>query len=94
MPRRAKPRRDSKDELRCDLSDRCGETMEGLGQCVPNPSLRSHQMILHDFHRDERGLETMEYVILATLVTALMTLAIVALFNTIVAKIKEINSSL
>ena len=46
------------------------------------------------FHRDERGLETMEYVILATLVAALMTLAIVALFNTIVAKIKAINSSL
>ena len=51
-------------------------------------------MILHDFHRDERGLETMEYVILATLVAALMTLAIIALFNTIVTKIKEINSSL
>jgi Flp pilus assembly pilin Flp len=46
------------------------------------------------FHRDERGLETLEYVILATLVAALMTLAIVALFNTIVAKIKAINDSL
>jgi Flp pilus assembly pilin Flp len=46
------------------------------------------------FHRDERGIETIEYVILATLVAALMTLAIIALFNTIVTKIKEINSSL
>ena len=46
------------------------------------------------FHRDERGLETIEYVVLATLVAALMTLAIIALFNTIVAKIKEINGSL
>jgi Flp pilus assembly pilin Flp len=51
-------------------------------------------MILRIFHRDERGIETIEYVILATLVAALMTLAIIALFNTIVAKIKEINSSL
>ena len=50
--------------------------------------------LLRVFHRDERGLETMEYVVLATLVAALMTLAIVALFNTIVAKIKAINSSL
>jgi len=50
--------------------------------------------LLSVFHRDERGLETMEYVVLATLVAALMTLAIVALFNTIVAKIKAINSSL
>jgi Flp pilus assembly pilin Flp len=50
--------------------------------------------LLHSFHRDERGLETMEYVILATLVAALMTLAVVALFNTIVAKIKAINDSL
>jgi len=51
-------------------------------------------VILKIFHRDERGLETLEYVILATLVAALMTLAIVALFNTIVAKIKAINDSL
>ena len=51
-------------------------------------------MILRIFHRDERGIETIEYVILATLVAALMTLAIIALFNTIVAKIKAINSSL
>jgi Flp pilus assembly pilin Flp len=51
-------------------------------------------MVLKLFHRDERGLETMEYVIMATLVAALMTLAIVALFNTIVSKIKEINSNL
>jgi Flp pilus assembly pilin Flp len=36
----------------------------------------------------------MEYVVLATLVAALMTLAIIALFNTIVTKIKEINNSL
>ncbi len=50
--------------------------------------------LLHSFHRDERGLETMEYIILATLVAALMTLAVVALFNTIVAKIKAINDSL
>ena len=46
------------------------------------------------FHRDERGLETMEYVVLATLIAALMTLALIALFNTIVAKIRAINSSL
>jgi len=51
-------------------------------------------MILQNFHHDESGLETMEYVVLATLVAALMTLDIIALFNTIVAKIKEINSSL
>lgn len=51
-------------------------------------------MILRIFHRDERGIETIEYVILATLVAALMTLAIIALFNTIVTKIKEINGSL
>jgi len=51
-------------------------------------------MSLQRFHHDEGGLETMEYVVLATLVAALMTLAIIALFNTIVAKIKEINSSL
>lgn len=51
-------------------------------------------MIWKIFHRDERGLETIEYVVLATLVAALMTLSIIALFNTIVAKIKEINNSL
>lgn len=51
-------------------------------------------MIWRIFHDDERGLETIEYVVLATLVAALMTLSIIALFNTIVAKIKEINSSL
>ncbi|MBI5033363.1 MAG: hypothetical protein HZB51_22815 [Chloroflexi bacterium] len=51
-------------------------------------------MILQRFHTDERGLETMEYVVLATLVTVLMTLAMIALFNTLVAKIKEINQSL
>jgi len=51
-------------------------------------------MTLRNFDRDERGLETIEYVVLATLVAALMTLAIIALFNTIVAKIKEINNSL
>jgi Flp pilus assembly pilin Flp len=51
-------------------------------------------MTLLHFHRDERGLETIEYVVLATLVAALMILAIIALFNTIVAKIKEINSNL
>jgi Flp pilus assembly pilin Flp len=51
-------------------------------------------MTLQNFHRDERGLETIEYVVLATLVAALMTLAIIALFDTIVAKIKEINGSL
>ena len=51
-------------------------------------------MIWRSFHDDERGLETIEYVVLATLVAALMTLSIIALFNTIVAKIKEINNSL
>jgi len=61
---------------------------------VPNSSTWSEIMILQNFHHDESGLETMEYVVLATLVAALMTLAIIALFNTIVAKIKEINSSL
>ena len=69
--------------------------MEGLEIQFGFQSLDQEQsMILHDFHRDESGLETMEYVVLATLVAALMTLAIIALFNTIVAKIKEINSSL
>jgi Flp pilus assembly pilin Flp len=52
------------------------------------------RLILKRFHDDTLGLETMEYVILATLVAALMTLAVVALFNTIVAKIKAINDSL
>ena len=51
-------------------------------------------MIWRIFNDDERGLETIEYVVLATLVAALMTLSIIALFNTIVAKIKEINNSL
>ena len=51
-------------------------------------------MIWKAFHNDEDGLETIEYVVLATLVAALMTLSIIALFNTIVAKIKEINNSL
>jgi Flp pilus assembly pilin Flp len=50
--------------------------------------------LLISFHRDERGLETIEYVVLATLVTVLMTLAIIVLFNTIVTKIKEVNSNL
>ena len=51
-------------------------------------------MILESFPREECGLETIEYVVLATLVAALMTLAVIALFNTIVTKIKEINNSL
>ncbi len=51
-------------------------------------------MIWKIFHRDERGLETMEYVVMATLVAALMMLAVIALFHTIVAKIKAINGSL
>lgn len=51
-------------------------------------------MMLNRFHRDERGTETIEYVVLATLVAALMTLAVIALFNTLVSKIKSINSSL
>ena len=51
-------------------------------------------MIWRIFNDDESGLETIEYVVLATLVAALMTLSIIALFNTIVAKIKEINNSL
>ena len=50
--------------------------------------------MIQDFCRDERGLETIEYVVLATLIAALMTLAIIALFNTIVAKIKGINDNL
>ncbi len=49
---------------------------------------------ISDFLREESGLETMEYVILATLVAALLTLSIVALFNTIADKIKAINGSL
>jgi Flp pilus assembly pilin Flp len=61
---------------------------------VPNSSTWSEIMILQNFHHDESGLETMEYIVLATLVAALMTLAIIALFNTIVTNIKEINSSL
>ncbi len=50
--------------------------------------------LMREFLRDESGLETMEYVVLATLVAALLTLSIVALFNTIVDKIKAINGSL
>ena len=50
--------------------------------------------LLWTFHTDERGLETLEYVILATLIAAILTLSLVALFNTIVAKIKAINSTL
>jgi Flp pilus assembly pilin Flp len=46
------------------------------------------------FHRDERGLETMEYVVLATLIAAILTLSLIALFNTIVNKIKAVNDSL
>ncbi len=46
------------------------------------------------FLKDESGLETMEYVVLATLVAALLTLSIVALFNTIADKIKAINDNL
>ena len=68
---------------------------EGLGTVRGSQSLKKEQsMTFRIFHRDERGIETIEYVILATLVAALMTLAIIALFNTIVTKIKEINSSL
>jgi Flp pilus assembly pilin Flp len=67
---------------------------EGLGTSSFQSLMKEQRMTLKNFHRDECGLETMEYVILATLVAALMTLAIIALFNTIVTKIKEINSSL
>jgi len=93
MPRH--PSSKSKDETGYDLLERGGTKSEGSGtQVVLDPSSRSKRMTLQQFHRDERGLETIEYVVLATLVAALMTLAIIALFNTIVAKIKEINSSL
>ena len=50
--------------------------------------------VIQTFLRDESGLETMEYVVLAALVAALLTLSIIALFNSIVDKIKAINSSL
>ncbi len=46
------------------------------------------------FMQEESGLETMEYIVLATLVAALLTLSVVALFNTIADKIKAINGSL
>jgi Flp pilus assembly pilin Flp len=83
------------DEAGSNLIERCSPKSEGSGAFYrPDPSTRSMRMTLQDFYRDERGLETIEYVVLATLVAALMTLAIIALFNTIVAKIKEINSSL
>jgi Flp pilus assembly pilin Flp len=49
---------------------------------------------IRTFWQEESGLETMEYVVLATLVAALLTLSIVALFNTIADKIKAINGSL
>jgi|GEM_PF-2096667 Flp pilus assembly pilin Flp len=49
---------------------------------------------LDAFHRDERGLELIEYVILATLMAALMTLAMVALFNSLASKTRAINDSL
>ncbi len=50
--------------------------------------------VILTFHHDESGLETLEYVILATLIAAILTLSLVALFNTIVNKIKAINNSL
>ena len=50
--------------------------------------------VIQTFLRDESGLETMEYVVLAALVAALLTLSMIALFNTIVDKVKAINSSL
>jgi Flp pilus assembly pilin Flp len=80
-----------------DLTKRSGSFVEELGMQFKFPIPRSGELmnkILKNFHCDESGLETMEYVVLATLVAALMTLAIIALFNTIVTKIKEINSSL
>ncbi len=46
------------------------------------------------FLADESGLETMEYVVLATLMAALLTLSIITLFNTIADKLKAINESL
>ncbi len=46
------------------------------------------------FLEEESGLETMEYIVLATLVAALLTLSVVALFNTIADKIKAISGSL
>ncbi len=49
---------------------------------------------IRTFWREESGLETMEYIVLATLVAALLTLSVVALFNTIADKIKAINGSL
>ncbi len=49
---------------------------------------------IQKFMQEESGLETMEYIVLATLVAALLTLSIVALFNTIADKIKAINGSL
>lgn len=51
-------------------------------------------MNLLTFHRDERGLELIEYVILATLMAALMTLVMVAFFNTLAGKIRAVNDSL
>ncbi len=52
------------------------------------------QALICTFHTDERGLETLEYVILATLIAAILTLSMIALFNAITSKIKAINSSL
>ena len=49
---------------------------------------------LQSFHRDERGLEMIEYVILAALMAAIMTLVIVALFNSIATKLRAVNSNL
>lgn len=49
---------------------------------------------IREFLKEESGLETMEYIILATLVAALLTLSLVALFNTIADKLKAINDSL
>ncbi len=52
------------------------------------------QALIRTFHTDERGLETLEYVVIAALVAAILTLSLVALFTTIADKIKAINSSL
>ncbi|MBI3913103.1 MAG: hypothetical protein HY327_02735 [Chloroflexi bacterium] len=46
------------------------------------------------FWRDERGLETVEFIVLATILAAILTLVIIALFNTIADKLRAINSSL
>jgi Flp pilus assembly pilin Flp len=56
--------------------------------------LQTIYRVLQSFHRDETGSTTIEFVILATLVAAIMTLVMVALFNALAAKVRTINGQI